>query len=92
MILKKRHLDKEVKDAIKIIYILLNKEKISIFKIAQIMYKLYENNSNNKKLLKELLLAILRSIKKLLKELIVLIIISNLIKRIKNFYKEDEIL
>ena len=80
------------------------------------IYKLYEIDTNNKKLLKESLLDISRSVKNLLKELIVLvitfesllnilrsiekllkeltifIIIINLIKRIKDAYKEDEIL
>ena len=45
--------------------------------------------TENKKLLKELLLAtISRSVKKLLKELTVFIIISNLITQIKKSYKD----
>ena len=53
---------------------------------------MYKINTNNKKLLKESLLDILRSIKKLLKELIVFVITIDLIKRIKDAYKEDKIL
>ena len=44
------------------------------------IYELYENNTSDKKLLKELLLNISRAIEKLLKELINLITISKLIR------------
>ena len=63
---------------------LLNEEEVSIFKIAQIIYELYEIDIDNEKLLKELLFNISRAVKKSLKESIALIITSNLIRRIKN--------
>ena len=84
MILKEKYLNKKVKNAIKIAYILLDEEEISISKIAQIIYELYKINIDNKKLLKELLSNISRTIEKSLKELIALIITLNLIRRIKN--------
>ena len=84
MILKEKYLNKKVKNAIKIAYILLDEEEISISKIAQIIYELYKINIDNKKLLKELLSNISRTIEKSLKELTALIITLNLIRRIKN--------
>ena len=56
------------------------------------IYELYKIDIDNKKLLKELLLNISRSIEKLLKELIVFVIILNLIKRIKDKYKKNKTL
>ena len=84
MILKEKYLDKKIKNVVKIAYMLLNEEEISIFKITQIIYELYETDIDNKKSLKELLFDISRAIKKSLKESIALVITSNLIKRIKN--------
>ena len=44
------------------------------------MYKLYETGVSNKKLLKELLLGVSRTVEELLKELVALIAILDLIK------------
>ena len=71
MILKKKNINKDIKNVVEIAQILLNKREIFVSKLASIIYKLYKISTKNKKLLKELLLAIVsRPIKKLLKELI----------------------
>ena len=53
--------------------------------------RLDENGVINKKLLKESLINISRIIKKLLKELIIFVIDSNLLIRIREAYKRDNI-
>lgn len=58
---------------------LLNEREILIFKLISIIYNLYKTSINNKKLLKESLSNILRSIKKLFKELINLVIVLELL-------------
>ena len=50
------------------------------------IYELYENDTNNEKSLKELLLDTSRAVEKLMKELIVLVTTSNLIRRIRDAY------
>ena len=71
---------------------LLNEQKIFIFKFALIMYNFYKTNIDNEKFLKKSLFNTSKSIKKSLKKLTIFIITFNLLITMKEKYENDNIL
>ena len=86
--LKKKHLNKRIKNIINLISIFLDEKKNSIMKFIFIIYNLYKINANNEKLLKKLSSQISRNIEKLIEKLTNLIIKINFIIRIKIYIKK----
>ena len=86
--LKKKHLNKKIKNIINLTSIFLDKKKILIMKLIFIIYDLYKINVNNEKSLKESLSQASENAEKSIKKSASLVIEIDLIIRIKKIYKK----